>query len=170
MAADRGAWRRLKSGEIKATTLNEPFNQPGRVSKAFNPMIDLVPEQIPWLFSGITVQARVAREPPRCIDAISQGHRRGQLPGPQRRESGRREILAKELKITDPRIIDISYDDFQATVAARSGTIPAGRGKTFWLSSRAAAARWTITSIAAFSTGSRRRWFFAQMQRKYGKR
>ena len=53
-----GGPRRLaavKSGEIKATTLNEPFTSLER-EQGVNPMVDLVPEQIPWLFSGVTVR------------------------------------------------------------------------------------------------------------------
>src|ERR1700676_3901949 len=45
----------VKAGEIKATTLNEPFTSLAR-EQGVNPMIDLVPEQIPWLFSGVTVR------------------------------------------------------------------------------------------------------------------
>src|SRR5450755_3163751 len=53
-----GGPRRLaavKAGEIKATTLNEPFTSLAR-EQGVNVMVDLVPEQIAWLFSGITVK------------------------------------------------------------------------------------------------------------------
>src|SRR6202521_408167 len=41
----------LKSGEIRATAVNEPIRSLAREA-GFNPMVDLVPEQIPWLFRG----------------------------------------------------------------------------------------------------------------------
>src|SRR6186713_227476 len=53
-----GGTRRLaavKSGEIKATAVNEPFSSMAR-EQGFNVLFDLVPEQIPWLFTAIVVR------------------------------------------------------------------------------------------------------------------
>ena len=45
----------VKSGEIKATAVNEPFSSMAR-EQGFNVLFDLVPEQIPWLFTAIVVR------------------------------------------------------------------------------------------------------------------
>src|SRR5262245_35994867 len=53
-----GGMRRLdavKSGEIKATPLNEPLASLAR-EQGVNVLVDLVPEQIPWVFSLIVVR------------------------------------------------------------------------------------------------------------------
>jgi hypothetical protein len=53
-----GGMRRLeavKSGEIKATALNEPLTSLAR-AQGVNVLIDLVPEQIAWVFSSIVVR------------------------------------------------------------------------------------------------------------------
>jgi ABC-type nitrate/sulfonate/bicarbonate transport system substrate-binding protein len=109
-----GGPRRLaavQSGEIKATALNEPFTSLAREAHV-NVMVDLVPEQIAWLFSGITVQ-RSALE--RRRDALTR-FLKATIEGNYLALSDERrakEILARELKITDPKIIDISYNDFR---------------------------------------------------------
>src|SRR3989442_1612151 len=41
----------LKTGEIKATAINEPVASTAR-EEGLNAMVDLAVEQIPWLFSG----------------------------------------------------------------------------------------------------------------------
>ena len=45
----------VKSGEIKATAINEPLSSLAR-EQGVNVLVDLVPDQIPWLFSGIVVR------------------------------------------------------------------------------------------------------------------
>jgi NitT/TauT family transport system substrate-binding protein len=109
-----GGPRRLaavKSGEIKATTLNEPFTSLAR-EQGVNVLVDLVPEQIPWLFSGITIKRssldsrRDALK--RFLRATIQGNYLALSD-----EKRAKEVLAKELKISDPKIIDISYNDFK---------------------------------------------------------
>ena len=45
----------LKSGEIKATPINEPLSSLAR-EQGLNVLVDLVPDQIPWLFTGIVVR------------------------------------------------------------------------------------------------------------------
>src|SRR6185295_11176580 len=45
----------LKSGEIKATAVNEPVTSMAR-EQGVHVLVDLVPERIPWLFTAIVVQ------------------------------------------------------------------------------------------------------------------
>jgi NitT/TauT family transport system substrate-binding protein len=109
-----GGPRRLaavKSGEIKATTLNEPFTSLAR-EQGVNVLVDLVPEQIPWLFSGVTIK-RSSLDSRR--DALKR-FLRATIEGNYLAlsdEKRAKEVLAKELKISDPKIIDISYNDFK---------------------------------------------------------
>lgn len=110
-----GGARRLeavKSGEIKATPINEPLASQAREAKV-NVLVDLVPDQIPWLFSGIVVRHDdiAARHEllKRFLKASIEGNYIALSD-----EKRAKEVLAKELKITNPKILDITYHDFKA--------------------------------------------------------
>jgi len=110
-----GGMRRLEavqSGEIKATPLNEPLASLAS-AQGVNVLIDLVPEQIAWVFSSIVVRrADIAQRRDmllRFLKATAQGNHIALG------DAGRaRSVLAKELGITDAKILDVAYDDFRA--------------------------------------------------------
>jgi NitT/TauT family transport system substrate-binding protein len=110
-----GGMRRLealKAGEIKATAINEPIASLAR-SQGVGVLVDLVPEQIPWVFSSIVVR-RVDIAGRRDVLAR---FLKGTIEGNYLAltdETRAKEVLAKELKITDPKILDIAYNDFKA--------------------------------------------------------
>jgi len=110
-----GGTRRLdavKSGEIKATPLNEPIASLAR-AQGVNVLIDLVPEQIPWVFSSIVVRRGDIADRRDLLMRFLKGTIEGNyLALTDKRRA--KETLAKELKITDPKILDIAYDDFKA--------------------------------------------------------
>ncbi len=101
----------VKSGEIKATALNEPTSSLAR-EKGVNVLVDLVPDQIPWLFSGIVVRhADIAARRDlltRFLKASIEGNYIA-LTDEKRAKS----VLAKELKINSSKILDITYNDFK---------------------------------------------------------
>jgi ABC-type nitrate/sulfonate/bicarbonate transport system substrate-binding protein len=102
----------LKSGEIKATPLDEPAASTARQA-GLNALVDFVPMQIPWLFAGLAVRhddigARrdlLTRFLKACIEgnyiALSD-------------EKRAKQVLAKDLKITSEKNLDIAYRDFVA--------------------------------------------------------
>ena len=102
----------LKSGEIKATAINEPISSLAR-QEGVNVLVDLVPDQIPWLFSGIVVRhsdIAVRRDLlTRFLKASIEGNYIALTD-----EKRAKEVLAKELKIGNSKILNISYDDFKA--------------------------------------------------------
>jgi NitT/TauT family transport system substrate-binding protein len=110
-----GGTRRLeavKSGEIKATPINEPIASMAR-AQGVHVLVDLVPEQIPWVFSSIVVR-RADIEGRRdallrFLKATIEGNYLALA------DAGRaKQMLAKELKITDEKVLDIAYNDFKA--------------------------------------------------------
>jgi ABC-type nitrate/sulfonate/bicarbonate transport system substrate-binding protein len=110
-----GGMRRLaavKSGEIKATPINEPIASLAR-EQGVNVLVDLVPEQIPWVFSSIVVRRGDITQRPdvlmRFLKATIEGNYLA-LSDP----ALAKEVLARELKITDTRILEITYADFKA--------------------------------------------------------
>jgi NitT/TauT family transport system substrate-binding protein len=157
----------VKSGEIRATTLNEPFTSLAREA-GVNVMVDLVPEQIPWLFSGVTVRrdSLASRRDAltRFLKATIEGNYLA-LSDEKRAKA----VLAKELRITDPKILDISYNDFKQQSPPDLAPSRAGAENI----------------LAQFPGGSsnpddyvdtgildelRQAGFLAQMQQKYGQR
>src|SRR5215213_1638955 len=110
-----GGSRRLaavKCGEIKATAINEPTTSQAR-EQGVNVMIDLAAEQIPWLFSWVVLKradVNGKREvATRFLKAVIEGNYLALSDAKRAKE-----VLAKELKLTDHEIVDISYDDFKA--------------------------------------------------------
>jgi ABC-type nitrate/sulfonate/bicarbonate transport system substrate-binding protein len=110
-----GGMRRLeavKSGEVQATPLNEPLASLAR-AQGVNVLLDLVPEQIAWVFSSIVVRrADIAQRRDvlmRFLQATAGGNHLA-LADAARAKA----VLAKELAITDAKILDITYDDFKA--------------------------------------------------------
>jgi NitT/TauT family transport system substrate-binding protein len=103
----------VKSGAVKATMLNEPFNTFAR-EQGINVLVDLAAEQTPWLFSGIVVRksslanARERDGLKRFLKATIEGNYLALTD-----ERRAKEVLTKELHNTTPRIIDIAYDDFK---------------------------------------------------------
>jgi NitT/TauT family transport system substrate-binding protein len=109
-----GGPRRLaavKSGEIRATAVNEPFTSMAR-EQGVNVLVDLVPENIPWLFTAIVVKRSAIAERrdvlTRFVRATAEGNYLALSD-----EKRAKETLAKGAGISDPKILDISYNDFR---------------------------------------------------------
>ncbi|HEY5607700.1 MAG TPA: ABC transporter substrate-binding protein [Alphaproteobacteria bacterium] len=101
----------LRSGEIQATALNEPFASLAR-ERGLHVLLDLVPERIPWLFTGIAVQ-RAALDTrrdllTRFIQATAEGNCLARADGQRARA-----VLAERAGIDDPNILAIGYGDFK---------------------------------------------------------
>jgi NitT/TauT family transport system substrate-binding protein len=102
----------LKSGEIAATALNEPAASLAR-EQGLRVLIDLVPERIPWLFTGIAVRHEAVGDSKsrlaRFLKAVAAGNALARSDA-ARGKAG----LAKGTGIGDPKIVDIAYADFRA--------------------------------------------------------
>jgi ABC-type nitrate/sulfonate/bicarbonate transport system substrate-binding protein len=101
----------LRSGEIRATAVNEPIRSLAR-EEGFNPIVDLVPEQIPWLFTGVVVRREMLEERrdvlTRFLKAVMEGNRLALT-----NENRAKEVLAREAGISDPKVLEVTYDDFK---------------------------------------------------------
>jgi NitT/TauT family transport system substrate-binding protein len=101
----------VRSGEIAATTVNEPVASMAR-EQGLTAMVDLAADHIPWLFSGIVVkQSYLAAHRDvvtRFLEATMEGN---YLALADERLAKR--VLARETGVTDPKIIDITYTDFK---------------------------------------------------------
>ena len=110
-----GGMRRLeavKSGDIKATPINEPIASLAR-AQGVRVLVDLVPEQIPWVFSSIVVRRSDVAGRRDVLLRFLKGTIEGNYLA-LTDEKRAKEVLAKELKVGDPKILDITYSDFKA--------------------------------------------------------
>ncbi len=102
----------LTSGEIAATALNEPVASLAR-EQGVHVLVDLVPERIPWLFTALVVRrdelASRREALTRFVRATAEGNCLA-LADAARAKA----VLAEKADIRDPKILDISYDDFKA--------------------------------------------------------
>jgi NitT/TauT family transport system substrate-binding protein len=102
----------VKSGEIKASAVNEPITSMAR-EQGVHVLVDFVPERIPWLFTAIVVK-RAAIEDKRddlvrFLRATAEGNRLA-LSDPAKAKA----VLAEKANIHDLKVLQISYDDFKA--------------------------------------------------------
>jgi ABC-type nitrate/sulfonate/bicarbonate transport system substrate-binding protein len=102
----------VKAGEIKATPINEPIASLAR-AQGVDVLIDLVPAQIPWVFSSIVVRRGDIAARRDVLMRFLKGTIEGNYLA-LTDERRAKDVLAKELKITDPKILDVTYDDFKA--------------------------------------------------------
>ncbi len=159
----------VRSGEIKATAINEPTTSRAR-AEGVHVLLDLAAEKIPWLFSGVVVRRADLRQRRDLLTRLPQGRDRGQLPGARRRGARKEGAGAggKNQKCENPRH---QLCGFQGAVAAEHGHLAAGRHQCAEAQCRQPAAiTRPTTSMAACSQTSRRRTSFAALEKKYGKR
>ncbi len=101
----------LKSGEIKGTAINEPVASLAREA-GLTAMADLAVDKIPWLFSSIVVKAGSLQSRRdvlmRFLKASIEGNYLALTD-----EKRAKEVLAREARIVETKILDTSYNDFK---------------------------------------------------------
>jgi ABC-type nitrate/sulfonate/bicarbonate transport system substrate-binding protein len=102
----------LRSGAAMATSLNEPTATLAR-DQGLAVLADLVPDRVPWLFSGIVVKASRLKDDrdllARFLKATIEGNHLAVSDATRAKA-----VLARELKLSDAKIIDATYNDFKA--------------------------------------------------------
>jgi NitT/TauT family transport system substrate-binding protein len=165
-----GGSRRLeavKAGEIKATAINEPTTSQAR-EQGVPILMDLAAEQIPWLFSGVVVRRADLAKPDlivRFLKAAIEGNHLALTD-----EALAKQVLAKELKLTNAKIVDISYEDFKAQ--SPPNMEPSVKGAENVIARIGGAGSQNLADYMDTSVieGVKKAGFFADMQKKYGSR
>lgn len=158
----------LKSGEIAATTLNEPFASTAR-DDGLNLMVDLAAENIPWLFSTLVVK-RDAIEGnrdalTRFLKATIEGNYLA-VADPKRAK----EVLSQQTGITDPKVIEIGYKDFTAMTPLNADPIRQGAENVMAQFPPEVSRNPGDYIDRKILVGLQQEGFFDAMDRKYGKR
>lgn len=103
---------KVRSGAVAATLLGEP-QRTQAFGLGLRVVADLYAERIPWLYSGLTVDRNALAGHRdafvRFMKATIEGNHLAIAD-----EKRAKEVLARELKLTDPKVIDASYANFKA--------------------------------------------------------
>ena len=101
----------IKSGAIQGAAVNEPALTQAR-EQGLNPMVDLLAQHTPWLFTGLSVSRAYLEshrpELQRFMKATIEGAYLGLTDAARAKQ-----VIARDYKLTDPKIIDITYTDFK---------------------------------------------------------
>ena len=166
-----GGMRRLealKSGEIKGTAINEPVASLAREA-GLTALVDLVAEKIPWLFSSIVVKASSLQSHRdvmiRLLKASIEGNYLALTD-----EKRAKEVLAREARIVEAKIIDTSYDDFKQQSPVNLE--PSRPGAQNIIDQFPVLKSRNIDDYidAGILDGLKQEGFFADMERKYARR
>lgn len=102
----------IRSGAIAAAAMNEPAATQAQ-EQGLYPLVDLFAAKTPWLFTGLSVDKRYLDANRaalgRFMSATLEGAYRGLAE-----EAWAKQILARDYKIANPRILDIVFADFKA--------------------------------------------------------
>ncbi len=101
----------LRSGEIAATTVNEPVTSMA-YEQGLKAMVDLAADHIPWLFSGLVVKQSYLMAHRDVVTRFVKATMEGNFLA-LANEKLAKDVLARKTGVSDPKIIDISYRDFK---------------------------------------------------------
>jgi NitT/TauT family transport system substrate-binding protein len=155
----------VRSGEIKATTVNEPVTSVAR-AQGLKAMVDLAADHIPWLFSSIVVkQSYLAAHRDlvmRFIKATMEGNYLALT-----NEKLAKEVLARQTKVTDPKIIEITYQDFRLQTPTNLEPTRAAAENVIANSAAGESSRVADYVDTAIIEQLKKEGFVAALQRKY---
>lgn len=106
----------LRDGSVAAAMLDEPRR--GEALKAgFTMIVDFFSEPVPWLYSGLVVDRSYLQDHRGAVTGFLKATIEGNYLalGDQQRA---KDILARELRLTDPAHIDNSYANFRSLTPA----------------------------------------------------
>jgi ABC-type nitrate/sulfonate/bicarbonate transport system substrate-binding protein len=134
--------------------------------RGLNPLVDLVAEHIPWLFSGVVVKKDYLDAHRdvlmRFVKATVEGNYLALTD-----EKRAKDVLAREAKITDPKILDISYEDFKQQSPANLEPVAAGADNVIAQFPAEVSRNVADYVDSSLLEGMRRDGFVTAMERKY---
>jgi len=159
----------VRDGKVAATVLGEPTRSQA-LAAGLHPIVDLYAERIPWLFSGLTVDRTYLNGHRDVLTRFMKATVEGNYfaIADERRAKA---VLARELKLRDAKIIDLSYANFKAETPMNAEIDRAGAENILATVAPANASHKLDDYIdTGISDGLRAEGFFAAMQRKYARR
>jgi ABC-type nitrate/sulfonate/bicarbonate transport system substrate-binding protein len=157
----------VRDGRVAATTLGEPSRSEA-FAEGLNPIFDFYAQHIAWLYSGLTVDRAYLQDHrdvlTRFLKATVDGNYLAYT-----NETRAKEVLVKELGISDPKILDISYSNFRAATPLNADIDPVGAEIILATTAPAGASRNLNDYIDTSLTDAlRAAGFYDAMRKKYG--
>jgi ABC-type nitrate/sulfonate/bicarbonate transport system substrate-binding protein len=158
----------LKAGTVKATMLNEPFATAAR-DMGLTPIVDLAAERIPWLFSTLVVSQKYLNGNrdvmARFLRATAEGNYLA-IAEPARAK----QVLAKGTRVTDPKVVELTYTDF-TQMTPLDLSVPRAGAENILAHFPAGVSR-NLDDYIDLSVleALRKEGLFAALEKKYGKR
>ena len=159
----------VRDGRIAATVLGEPTRSEA-FAAGLNPIFDFYAERIPWLYSGLTVDRTYLKEHRdtlvRFMKATIEGNYLAITD-----EKRAKDVLAMELKLTDPKIIDTSYSNFKSETPPNAEIDRVGAENILATVAPPGASRNLDDYIdTSLTDGLHAEGFIDAMEKKYGKK
>ncbi|HWG07324.1 MAG TPA: ABC transporter substrate-binding protein, partial [Beijerinckiaceae bacterium] len=102
----------VRNGEVAASLMGEPYR-----SEAFalglNAIVDLYADRTPWLYSGLVVHRDFLKAHRDRVLSFLKATIEGNYLAVSDAKRGK-DVLARELSIIDPKIVDLAYANFKA--------------------------------------------------------
>jgi NitT/TauT family transport system substrate-binding protein len=119
----------LMSGQAKAVPLIEPTTTIA-LEQGLNPLVDLAAAKVPWVFDGIVVTGSYLRAHRDIVTRLVKSYVEGAYAtlGDEKRA---KEVIARQFKTTDQRVIDDTYADIRRLVPRDMMPSRAGAANVF---------------------------------------
>jgi NitT/TauT family transport system substrate-binding protein len=102
----------LRDGEVAAALLSEPERSQAP-ALGLNPMVDLLKDQTPWIFTGLVVDESYLKDHRDAVARFLRATAEGNYMAIS--DAGRaKQVLAKELRMTDPKTLELTYANFRS--------------------------------------------------------
>jgi NitT/TauT family transport system substrate-binding protein len=101
----------VRDGSVSASLMGEPYRSQA-FSLGLNPIVDLFADRTPWLYSGLVVRRDFLAADRDLVKRFMKATVEGNYLAVSDAKRAK-PVLAKELGLTDPKIIDISYNNFK---------------------------------------------------------
>lgn len=157
----------VRTGEVAASLMGEPYRSQA-MTLGMKPIVDLYADKTPWLYSGLVVHRKFLREHrdlvKRFLKATVEGNYLAISDA-----SKAKPVLARELGIIDPKIVDVTYANFRAETPLNAELTREGAKNIIDV---LAPAKKSVDDYIDESVYNelKAEGFYAAMEKKYGKR
>ncbi len=158
----------VRSGAVTAASLNEPYRTQA-LELGMKPIVDLVPDHVQWVYSGLVASEAYIKSSRKTLLAFLRATIEGNYLALSDEARGKA-VLAKALKITNAKVLDISYRDFHDQSPRDAEASREGAERNIAMVAPAGAKKAVGDYVDfSFSEELRKDGYFDAMRAKYGK-
>jgi len=108
----------VRDSAVAATMLGEP-QRSAALAAGLHALVDLLADQIPWLYSGLVVKRAYLLDHSDTLARFMRATVEGNYLAISDADRAK-DVLVRELNLTDKKVIDITYDNFKAATPANA--------------------------------------------------